>query len=182
MRRAEAGFSLIELMVALVIGLLVVFGATSLFVTMKSSFGRVEALSERQEALRYLADSIMMDVRVSSGVAIDTSGGDLEVRLDIPRRTHGTLYCSDDSSYSIYYSFLDGGDEVRVGRDCNGDGSLDDGYQPIVSGILDFNIEPVYLNRMYKVTVGFPPFSGVLGGGDETVEFHVVRRTPVIEP
>ncbi|GAA0576377.1 PilW family protein [Halomonas salifodinae] len=174
----EGGFSLIELMVALVIGLLVVFGASSIFVAMKGSFNRLGAMSERQEAVRFLSDSILMDIRVSDGILLNYP----EFVIGIPKRTHGSLYCSTDQDYDVYYRVSGG--EVEVAKDCNNDGDVvdDGGYQPLISGVVDFSIQDVGVNRLYQVSLTLPPLDGVSGGGDVSYEFHAARRTPLVSP
>lgn len=61
----QGGFTLIELMVALVIGLIVSAGLVQLFIMIKKTNDQVEVLSERQEVVRYVSEMIMVDVRTS---------------------------------------------------------------------------------------------------------------------
>lgn len=57
------GFSLVELMIALVVGLIVILGAGQLFFMSLQSFGRMDSLAQRQESLRYIVDVMSDDVR-----------------------------------------------------------------------------------------------------------------------
>lgn len=70
MNHRSLGFTLVELMVALVIGLLVLAGAIQLFVTSKRVFGEIEVLGARQEAIRYIPNRMSADVRTSLGVQV----------------------------------------------------------------------------------------------------------------
>lgn len=65
--RRQSGFTLIELMVALVLGLLVVLGATQLFLTSSQSFRSIEDISKRQEVVSYVSSVIGYEVRIASG-------------------------------------------------------------------------------------------------------------------
>lgn len=64
-RRASAmrGFSLVELMVALVLGLLVVGGATSVFVSNRQTYRTAESLARVQESARIAFELMARDVR-----------------------------------------------------------------------------------------------------------------------
>lgn len=184
----EGGFSLVELMVALVIGLLVVFGASSIFVSMKGSFNRLGGLADRQEAIRYISDSIMMDVRVSDEVCHDPDCPDV-VRIKIPKRTHGTLYCNTDEAYYVFYRVIDDPfssyEALGVAKDCDAsDGiSVDIGdYEPIVSRVVDFSVQAAGSNRLYLVSLTLPPLDGGSGGGNVSYQFHAARRTPLVGP
>lgn len=73
MRRARAGaagqrgLSLIELMVALVLGLLLTAGALSIFLASRSAFRTTEDLSRVQEAARIAFELMARDVREAGG-------------------------------------------------------------------------------------------------------------------
>ncbi|MGM0914348.1 MAG: PilW family protein [Pseudomonadota bacterium] len=59
------GFTLVELMISLVLGLLVVAAAIQLFTTIKNTYSSVTSINARQEVLRFLSDSISQDVRMA---------------------------------------------------------------------------------------------------------------------
>ena len=69
MKRTSAGFTLVELMVALVIGLLVMAGAIQLFVMTKRTFNEMEGLAARQEAMRFVSDILSVDIRTASSMS-----------------------------------------------------------------------------------------------------------------
>ncbi|MDY7117386.1 prepilin-type N-terminal cleavage/methylation domain-containing protein [Halomonas sp. SSL-5] len=62
------GFTLVELMVSLVLGLLVVAAAIQLFSTIKNTYTTVSSLNARQEVVRFLSDAISQDVRTAASL------------------------------------------------------------------------------------------------------------------
>ncbi len=63
--RADSGFSLIELMVALVIGSILIVGAVSVYIQSRSSFATNEAAARLQENARYAFAMLEPDLRMS---------------------------------------------------------------------------------------------------------------------
>lgn len=59
----QAGFTLIELMVALLIGSLIVLGAGALFLTTLQTFNKVDELSRKQEAVIFAAHTLSESLR-----------------------------------------------------------------------------------------------------------------------
>lgn len=68
--RSQAGFTLVELLVAMVIGLLVMGGATQLFISSQQSFRFQTALADMQDTGRFALDTMAMELRQT-----DFSGG-----------------------------------------------------------------------------------------------------------
>lgn len=66
--RGQGGFSLVELMVALVLGLLLVLAASNLFITNKQTYRTVENLSRVQESLRFAFDLLARDARMAGAI------------------------------------------------------------------------------------------------------------------
>lgn len=66
-RRTGAGFSLIELMIAMVLGLLVVGAAISIFLTNRQTYRSTESLGRVQEGVRTAFELISRDVREAAG-------------------------------------------------------------------------------------------------------------------
>ena len=58
------GYSLVELMVALTIGLIILGAVTSLFVVSKSSYNTLQGLDALQENGRYAVRALTDDVRL----------------------------------------------------------------------------------------------------------------------
>ena len=63
-RRRERGFSLIELMVALALGLLLTTAMVTVYVTSKSSFSRQQQLSSLQQSVRIAFEYLAGDARM----------------------------------------------------------------------------------------------------------------------
>ncbi|QFT86390.1 hypothetical protein FIU88_15665 [Halomonas sp. THAF12] len=59
----QQGFSLVELMVSMVVGLVIILGAGQLFLNGFQSFRQVEALGDRQAALTFVSDVVMREIR-----------------------------------------------------------------------------------------------------------------------
>lgn len=65
-RTAQAGVSLVELMVALVLGLFLIFGAVTIYSKSRTTYRTTEAVARLQETARYAFDTIEPDVRMAS--------------------------------------------------------------------------------------------------------------------
>ena len=65
-RRRAAGFSLIELLVAITIGAVLIFGATQVYVDSRNSYAVSESVARLQETARYALSVIEPDVRMSN--------------------------------------------------------------------------------------------------------------------
>jgi len=69
-RTTQAGFTLVELLVAMVIGLLVMAGATQLFISSQQSYRFQTALADMQDTGRFALDMMARELR-----QVDYSGG-----------------------------------------------------------------------------------------------------------
>jgi type IV pilus assembly protein PilW len=65
-RRRQSGLSLIELMVALALGVVLILGLTQVFGSVRASFGAAEGLSRVQENSRFALEFLKRDVRMAS--------------------------------------------------------------------------------------------------------------------
>jgi type IV pilus assembly protein PilW len=65
-RSRQRGLSLIELMVAMAIGAVLIFGATDVYIKSRNSYGVNENVSRLQETARYAMSIIEPDVRMSN--------------------------------------------------------------------------------------------------------------------
>jgi type IV pilus assembly protein PilW len=63
---AQGGVSLVELMVALVLGLFLIFGAVTIYSKSRTTYRTTEAVARLQETARYAFDTIEPDVRMAS--------------------------------------------------------------------------------------------------------------------
>ncbi|WP_260578842.1 PilW family protein [Vreelandella populi] len=67
LHRSQAGFTLVELMVAMAIGTVIILGAGQLLLTTFTTFERVDTLSRQQEALIFAAQTLTRDIRRGQG-------------------------------------------------------------------------------------------------------------------
>ncbi|TDB01743.1 prepilin-type N-terminal cleavage/methylation domain-containing protein, partial [Halomonas marinisediminis] len=66
---SSSGFSLVELMVAMLIGLVIILGAGQLFLTVFQTNRQVDLLSEKQAAITFLTEDLIREVRRGDFVA-----------------------------------------------------------------------------------------------------------------
>ncbi len=66
--RPHAGFTLVELMIAMVLGLLIIAGVGSVFVANKQTYTTSENLSVFQENVRYAFEMMTQDIRQADGM------------------------------------------------------------------------------------------------------------------
>lgn len=64
-RNIQRGFSVVELMVALLLGLFLVSGVTAMYISSKQSYRMTDNLSRLQESLRFSLEFISSDVRMA---------------------------------------------------------------------------------------------------------------------
>lgn len=146
-RRRASGFSLVELMVALLIGLIISLGAAQLFITSKRTYDQMSDLAQRQENLRALVDFVSLDVRTASRV-VTASGSQLTLDyLADPSSPSSSVrpgpddpddpiepYCpSDDDLEVVEYTHDEDANELRVRVVCTDDSSAD--AAPLISGV-----------------------------------------------
>ncbi|MCW4150602.1 prepilin-type N-terminal cleavage/methylation domain-containing protein [Halomonas sp. 18H] len=63
MQQRQRGFTLVELMVAMVIGTIIILGAGQLFLTTFQTFQNVDKISRKQENLVFIAQRITREIR-----------------------------------------------------------------------------------------------------------------------
>lgn len=169
--RHSAGFTLVELMVALVIGLIIVLGAGQLFLMGKQSYDRLAELALRQESLRYLTDLVSLDIRTASGVAAVGS----TLTLDYgPGVRPNDPYCSGNDLSQVEYT-LDGS-SVMIQVQCLVAGSS--GPEALIEGVVDLRFDggdPFFV----EVGVDFETMSGE-AANNAVFNFVVARREEIL--
>ncbi len=65
MNKAEKGFGLVEVMIAVTLGVVVVLGITQIFVSAKQSYLTQDATSRLQEDARYVLSRMVQDIRMA---------------------------------------------------------------------------------------------------------------------
>jgi type IV pilus assembly protein PilW len=164
----QRGFSLVELMVALLLGTLITAAAVQMFITNQRSFRLQQTMSEVQETGRFAAELISKELRMagltradgteSGGVMVASSyeGGTGATDNDELRfRFFGTMDCegdqytgaNDDALIENRYSVNADGDLVCVGLiDANDDmafsgGEVDTDGVTLVSNVDSFQVQ-----------------------------------------
>lgn len=91
-RRRLSGLSLVELMVAAAVGLLLMAGAMSIFLSNKRTYEVTDDLSRLQENTRYALEAILRDLRMAGHVGCSNSLDALaNVAFDAGTQTRGAL-------------------------------------------------------------------------------------------
>lgn len=103
-RAAEAGFSLIELMIAMVLGLLVAAGIISVFISTSSSNKAQTQLAALQETGRFAIGRLGGDLSMANGQYCTNSGG-----VATPQATTSGLYMDGLRSPTVYAKNLTAG-------------------------------------------------------------------------
>jgi type IV pilus assembly protein PilW len=80
-RRAIAGLTLIELMVALAIGMFLMIGAITVFMQGRTTFRITESLSRLQENGRFLLDTLEPDIRMAQHWGLTNVSTNIEGRV-----------------------------------------------------------------------------------------------------
>lgn len=142
----QSGFSLIELMVALVIGLIIILGAGQLFLMGFQTFRQTELLGNKQAALTFATETLIRDIRRAnvdpvSGPEIGFSDEDGELRIEFTNNGD-TGECSDGSTVVRVYRLSEDaisaneGWSLNMGQSCGTDPTGSD-FEPLVTGFSD---------------------------------------------
>ncbi|AMC99278.1 PilW family protein [Halomonas chromatireducens] len=155
----QEGFSLVELMVALVIGLIIILGAGQLFLMGFQNFQQLRVISDKQAALTFASDVMARDVRRAESVEIGSGGHELAVVVD------GESYIYNleefNGGWSLYLQY-DGNSEPVV------DGFQDD-ESFSVAEVVDIDIAPGFFEITFKLV-----------GEEDDIVFHVRNRREAV--
>ncbi|MGR2740420.1 PilW family protein [Billgrantia sp. Q4P2] len=77
----QSGFTLIELMVALVIGLIIILGAGQLFLMGFQTFRQIELMGNKQAALTFATEALIRDIRRADDIDYDSTSNELTVEF-----------------------------------------------------------------------------------------------------
>jgi prepilin-type N-terminal cleavage/methylation domain-containing protein len=162
----QQGFSLIELMIALVIGLIIVLGAGQLFLTGFQSFRTIEDLSIKQSALTFAADVLIKDIRRADSVEGTDAGEQGELNIILADGTTRKYYLDrpDYEDRAIWSLYLD-----------EASGSA----QPVVEG---FRNDSAFSAELAGAIGGLYVITFQLVSEENDIEFHAMRRSEVFEP
>lgn len=126
----QSGVSLIELMVALVLGLFLIFGAVTIYSKSRSTYRTTESVARLQETARYAMDVIEPDVRMASywGLAsrpdyiINRAGpGVADTPADLAAADAVINECGNNWLINLdqYIEGVNGAGRTDFGLDCN---------------------------------------------------------------
>lgn len=102
----QAGFSLIELMVAMLIGLIVLNGVVQLFINSKRSYLDNQAISQIQENARFSIDILSRELRVAGYVGcMPINNGDIDASRLVGKQDE--LLVDGDGNFSSIEIFND---------------------------------------------------------------------------
>ncbi len=177
--KRSRGFSLVELMVALVVGLLITLGAFQLFVTSNKTFNHSLAILERQETLRFIIDSLSYDIRSSNETdMLDTSGAVLSDSDKITLRFEkGNSICASEEVFTIQY-YQSSSNIISVKSAC-GSVQIEDvaSGDSIALGIANLNFSYIQFGLGVRVTITMiDPLDRL---DDQTYNFTIANRSAV---
>lgn len=127
----QAGVSLVELMVALVVGLVIMLGATQVFIEGRQSLERVEELTWRQGNLNYVINTLMREVRIANVAVAPVSSGSKvassdHLLIEFDEATSGyDPYCDEDRLVGIEYFKPSDSDSFTMQVKCSGTAGYD---------------------------------------------------------
>ena len=80
--KSVSGLSLIELMIATVLGLILTLGVVQVYIGSSQTYRLTDAIAHAQENLRFVTTIIERDVRGAGGLACLQSANDVDVRMN----------------------------------------------------------------------------------------------------
>ncbi|MGM0694656.1 MAG: PilW family protein [Pseudomonadota bacterium] len=186
--RRNAGFSLIELMVAMVVGLVIILGAGQLFLTVFQTNQQVEKLGEKQSAVNFAVESLLSDIRRSQNTP-SWNDSDNELSLTVPNRGDVSTGCDPGDPVDKVYRLSDSevssqaGWALEMGQSCTGAVEGSD-FQQVVAAFTSTGFDVDDSNRddgIWVITFELMATDEDDGSPDPLV-FHAVNRTAAVTP
>lgn len=153
MKRISKGFGLIELMIALTLGLIIVLGVTQIFATTRSTFTTQNASARLQEDARFVLSKMIQEIRMVGMTGCLRTITDAGTTLDTP--------ISWDSSANVLTLLTadvggNGGTPTwTILSDCVSASRLYNGVQAPVAGQVSFPIRRViYTYQNNQILLG----------------------------
>ena len=183
--KRNRGFSLVELMVALVIGLIIILGAGQLFLTVFQTNRQVETLSEKQAAINFSIETLLRDIRRAQGDP-SWSSSDKALSLTVPNRGDVATGCDPGDPVDKVYRLSDSevsaeaGWALEMGQSCPGPVGNDD-FQQIVAGLTASGIDvddSGGSDGIWSVTIELIATDG--SNNPDPLEFYAVNRTAAV--
>ncbi|MGM1052507.1 MAG: PilW family protein [Pseudomonadota bacterium] len=180
--KRNSGFSLVELMVALVVGLIIILGAGQLFLTVFQTNRQVETLSEKQAAVNFAVETLLRDVRRADIVSISTDGEELSLR--VPNRGDIGLTCGPGDRVRKVYKLSDSevsgreGWALMMGLKCDAPVASSD-FQQVVVGLTSNGFVAVDDgNGALIITLELVATDG--SGASDPLVFYAVNRAAAV--
>ena len=164
----QAGFSLVELMVAMAIGTVIILGAGQLFLTTFQTFDKVRDLSRKQESLVFITGVMVQDIR--SAIYVDVELEEIPIEVLVPSRSS---QCAEGERLAKRYflSETGGNFSLSVRRRCNSESRWH--TEPLVEGFYDDSKESFFFedlgDGLYEMTIRLATQNG------ESYEEHMLR-------
>ncbi len=143
----QTGFTLVELMVALVIGLIIILGAGQLFLMGFQTFRQTELLSNKQAALTFATETLIRDIRRANHIKFDSDSRHMRVEFPNNNDMSG---CSPGIRIIRIYRLsstavsASEGRSLMLGQGCN---TVPPGgaFEPLVTSFVEngFNAVPI---------------------------------------
>ncbi|MCE8033920.1 prepilin-type N-terminal cleavage/methylation domain-containing protein [Halomonas sp. MCCC 1A11057] len=143
----QSGFTLVELMVALAVGLIILLGAGQLLLMSFQTFRQIELMSNKQAALTFATETLVRDIRRSDTIAFNSGKGELKVEFP---NNGDTSACSARAQVERIYRLSSRmvsakeGWSLDMGQRClSGTGGMS--FEPLVTSFMEggFSAEEV---------------------------------------
>ncbi len=183
----QAGFTLIELMVALLIGLIVILGAGQLFLMGFQTFRQIELLSNKQAALTFATETLIRDIRRADTLSYDSAAGELKV--EFPNNGEmSSASCSEGQRVVRIYRLSSAavspseGWSLDMGQNCDGDPSGSD-FEPLVTSFAEngFGRDEMSTDEVNGVWVITFSLLSSQDGDTDDFAFRAVNRNDAID-
>lgn len=175
------GFSLIELMVAMVVGLIIILGAGQLFLTVFQTNRQVDVLSEKQAAINFAVETLLKDIRRAN--TIDWDEGSSTLTLTLPNRGDvSTTSCGFGDSFIKVYQVSESDSDgwaLEVAQECPPSTPVS-GFSEVVTAFLEDGLavdETLGSEGVWVITFKLISTSG---SSSDDLTFYVVNRTAAV--
>lgn len=167
---AQAGFTLVEMMVSLVIGLVAVLGATRVFISGLESFQQVELLGKKQTIISFASNMIIKDIRKADDI-LDVGANDRLVLI-----FENSDYCSQEAEKRVYSLSANNPGTLSLERHCKNKSDT----EPLINGFSDNGLVIENLSKGYW-QIEFNLNAGNQAETIETVVFRAMNRSAIFE-
>lgn len=191
-RCQEHGFSLVEIMVAMVLGLILVAAASTAFLALRQSFQDQERIATMKENLRFSVDFMTRDIRGAGltadgglnpalGLVPDSPGASVQQRFTVRKagmNCMGEIGPWVSSVYSVHNRQLRCGDEGSPPQNQ----TLVEGVRAMRAVALNATGAPDWTApTALRIELEFVTGSGGNGTAHQVIEFVIALRNPILD-